>query len=337
MSGSQPARLVPLLPGGVCDLLPEGAKRLRELEGAIRQNFGRLGYQEVVLPTIEYLDTFLADTQKDELPAGIFGFLEPFTGRLLALRQDFTPQIARLVASRLKFVQLPMRLLYLGPTFGQDGDGSRLEEHQGGAELIGEAGIKADAEVLGTVCLALKAMGFERFKVYIGDAVFVKSLLALPFQDNATRHAFCSAWRQRNLEALDVIVEKLPIDQQTKGTLVNLPFLVGSRNALKGRVFSSSWSPLQKSLQGVEGLFEALEDVLPEAEKCIELDLGAAPKHAYYTGLFFEVYAEGFPQLIALGGRYDQLFSVFETNVPAVGAGFKLSAIMKVRREPVNF
>lgn len=332
MSGSQPARLVPLLPEGVCDLLPEGAKGLRELEGAIRQDFGRLGYQEVVLPTIEYLDTFLTDARKDELPAGIFGFLEPVTGRLLALRQDFTPQIARLVASRLKFVQLPMRLLYLGPTFGHDGDGSRLEEHQGGAELIGEAGIKADAEVLGTVCLALKAMGFKRFKVYIGDAAFVRSLFTLPFQDSTTRHAFWCAWRQRNLEALEVIVQKLPVDQETKGTLINLPFFVSSRDALKGRDFSSPWRPLQKSLLRVEGLFRALEDVLPEAEACIELDYGATPKHAYYTGLFFEVYAEGFPQLIALGGRYDQLFSVFETNVPAVGAGFKLSAIMEVRR-----
>jgi ATP phosphoribosyltransferase regulatory subunit len=302
------------------------------LEGAIRQDFGRLGYQEVVLPTIEYLDTFLTDARKDELPAGIFGFLEPVTGRLLALRQDFTPQIARLVASRLKFVQLPMRLLYLGPTFGHDGDGSRLEEHQGGAELIGEAGIKADAEVLGTVCLALKAMGFKRFKVYIGDAAFVRSLFTLPFQDSTTRHAFWCAWRQRNLEALEVIVQKLPVDQETKGTLINLPFFVSSRGALKGRDFSSPWRPLQKSLLRVEGLFRALEDVLPEAEACIELDYGATPKHAYYTGLFFEVYAEGFPQLIALGGRYDQLFSVFETNVPAVGAGFKLSAIMEVRR-----
>jgi ATP phosphoribosyltransferase regulatory subunit len=332
MSGSQPARLVPLLPEGVCDLLPEGAKGLRELEGAIRQDFGRLGYQEVVLPTIEYLDTFLTDARKDELPAGIFGFLEPVTGRLLALRQDFTPQIARLVASRLKFVQLPMRLLYLGPTFGHDGGGSRLEEHQGGAELIGEAGIRADAEVLGAVCLSLKAMGFKRFKVYIGDAAFVRSLLALPFQDSTTRHAFWCAWRQRNLEALEVIVEKLPVDQETKGTLINLPFFVSSRDALKGRDFPSPWRPLQKSLLRVEGLFKALEDVLPEAEACIELDYGATPKHAYYTGLFFEVYAEGFPQLIALGGRYDQLFSVFETNVPAVGAGFKLSAIMEVRR-----
>jgi ATP phosphoribosyltransferase regulatory subunit len=134
-----------------------------------------------------------------------------------------------------------------------------------------------------------------------------------------------------------VIVEKLPVDQETKGTLINLPFFVSSRDALKGRDFPSPWRPLQKSLLRVEGLFKALEDVLPEAEACIELDYGATPKHAYYTGLFFEVYAEGFPQLIALGGRYDQLFSVFETNVPAVGAGFKLSAIMEVRRESVNF
>ena len=331
MSEPQPSKILPLLPEGVCDFLPEGAKRLRELEEAIRRDFGQLGYQEVILPVVEFLDTFLADTRKDELPPGIFGFLEPLTGRLLALRKDFTPQIARLVASRLKFVQLPMRLFYLGPTFGHDGAGSRLEEHQGGAELIGEAGIEADAEVLRAVCFALRTMGLERFKVYLGDASFVSSLLALPFKNHARRQAFLTAWRQRNLEALETIIKELPVAKETKTTLLGLPFLVGSWDEVGGKACLSSWEPLQKSLQKVGGLFNVLEGSLPKALECIEMDYGAAPRHSYYTGLFFEAYMEGFPQLIALGGRYDNLFSVFESSVPAVGAGFKLSAIMEIR------
>lgn len=329
MSTSPEGRSIPLLPEGVCDFLPKEAKRLRMLESAIREGFEQRGYEEVILPAIEPIETILAEASFEGFPKGLVGFMEPTSARLMGLRQDFTPQIVRLVASHLKFVKLPIRLFYMGSTFSGDPGLKRLEEHQGGAELIGEAGFEADAEIIGTTCNVLKSMGLSRFRIYMGDASFLQSILDKVLEAGKDPKNFLRAWSQRNLEAIEAQIDGLSLDRTTKETLKELPFFVGSLKTAQERFVSIKWPPFNRSLARFQALMKAMENGFIEAPDAIQLDYGATPRHSYYTGLFFEGYFEGYPGLLALGGRYDRLFSVFESAVPAVGVGFKLSPILK--------
>jgi ATP phosphoribosyltransferase regulatory subunit len=322
-------RLIPLLPEGVCDFLPKEAKRLRMLEGSIREGFGQRGYEEVILPAIEPIETVLTEASFEGFPKGLMGFMEPTSGRFLGLRQDFTPQIVRLVASQLKHVKLPIRLFYMGSTFSGDPGLKRLEEHQGGAELIGEAGIEADAEVIGMACGVLKSMGLSRFRIYVGDASFLQSLLDAILKKGGGPKNFFRAWSQRNLEAIEAQIEGLSLDHMTKEALKELPFFVGPLKTAQEKFASLKWPPFKQSLTRFQALMKALQNDSIEASEVIQVDYGATPRHSYYTGLFFEGYLEGYPGLLALGGRYDRLFSVFESAVPAVGVGFKLSSILE--------
>ena len=329
MSGPQEGRSFPLLPEGVCDFLPKEAKRLRKLEEAIREGFGQRGYEEVILPAFEPIETILTDTTNEEFPRGLMGFLEPTSGGFLGLRQDFTPQIVRLVASHLKFVKLPIRLFYVGSTFSGDPGLKRLEEHQGGAEWIGEAGIEADAEIIGMTWRALQSMGLAQFRIFVSDASFLRALLdAVPDKGGGLKNFF-RAWSQRNLEAIEDQIDRFSLDPRKKEGLKELPFFIGSLKSVQEKFASVEWPPFKRSLARFQGLMKALENDFSEALEVIEVDYGATPRHGYYTGLFLEAYLEGYPGLLALGGRYDQLFSVFESAVPAVGVGFKLSSILE--------
>ncbi len=167
-----------LVPVGMATILPHAAKQVRRLEEQLLGQVNRWGYDEIILPTFEYLDV-LAPGLEPELIEQCYQFVDRTTGRTLLLRPDATAQIARTVAMGLTGATLPLRLSYRTSVFRyeQEHAGRGREIFQVGAELIGLDDVTSDSEVIGLMIECLRTIGLQSFKVSLGHVGFIKGLL----------------------------------------------------------------------------------------------------------------------------------------------------------------
>ena len=317
------------LPQGVYDLLPEFAKKLRFFENTIRSILTRSGYEEVVPPLFEYLDNFLTAAGKVKNQEDIIKFVDLASGRLIGLRHDFTPQVVRLVASHFRFTTKPRRLFYIGPIYRHARGNKNAEVYQAGAELIGPSDIRSDAEILDLTQRIIAAMGVEEFTIYVSDARFMRNIFHMSQLSIQDKEELKIALKQRNGEYIEFLVKRSLLDECIKEVLIELPFLFGTIEDLNKRSKRFEWPALRKTIEELDHLMSLVKEMNAIRNNII-IDLGSYPKHDYYTGVFFEVHLPKVLRNIALGGRYDQLFSFFGENVPAVGVGLTLSDLIYV-------
>src|SRR5579863_2867310 len=167
------------LPAGMRDLLPEEAAARRALARKVLDRFEVFGFSLVTPPVFEFADV-LERGLGTLAPADVLRFVEPESGEVAALRPDMTPQIARIVATRLRGRPPPFRLCYEGTVLRRRSGRARKHRQipQVGVELAGLAGPEGDLELLSLAAAALRATGLEQFTIDIGDAGIVRSLLA---------------------------------------------------------------------------------------------------------------------------------------------------------------
>src|SRR5215470_14157005 len=167
-----------LVPVGMATILPQATKQVRQLESQLLTQISGWGYDEIILPTFEYLDV-LAPGLEAELLETCYQFIDRTTGRTLLLRPDATAQIARTVAMGLTDSTLPLRLSYRTSVFRyeQEHAGRGREIFQVGAELIGLDDVTSDSEVIGLMIECLRTIGLRSFKVSLGHVGFIKGLL----------------------------------------------------------------------------------------------------------------------------------------------------------------
>src|SRR3989304_1877540 len=163
------------LPTGVKIYLPDEAARLRGLQERLMGGFRLWGFREVMTPTYEFLDV-LAGGPDPALQERMFKFVDRETGRMLALRADVTPQIARIAATRLRDHPKPYRLAYRPTVFRYDEPrvGRQREFYQAGVELIGLDKPEADAEMIAMAIESFRAAGLGRFQIEVGQVGFVR-------------------------------------------------------------------------------------------------------------------------------------------------------------------
>jgi len=161
------------IPKGFKSLLPGEVRRREEVLKKVRGVVERWGYDPISPPTIEFLELFTAVDRSTEEFA--FKLVDRFTGRLMAVRPDFTPQVARIVASSFKDEEPPFRFYYSGKVF-RDRDGDR-ETYQFGIELLGVKEVEADAEVISVVANVLKELGLKSFQIDIGHTEFLEGVV----------------------------------------------------------------------------------------------------------------------------------------------------------------
>jgi len=173
-----PSRERSLVPVGMATILPHAAKQVRCLEEQLLAQVNLWGYDEIILPTFEYLDV-LAPGLEPELIEHCYQFVDRTTGRTLLLRPDATAQIARTVAMGLTGATLPLRLSYRTSVFRyeQEHAGRGREIFQVGAELIGLDDVTSDSEVIGLMIECLHTIGLQSFKVSLGHVGFIQGLL----------------------------------------------------------------------------------------------------------------------------------------------------------------
>src|SRR5258705_11422585 len=165
-----------LLPEHIEDVLPAEARAIERLRRAILDLFEAHGYELVAPPLLEYLESLLSGTGRD-LDLATFKLVDRLSGRLMGVRADHTPQVARIDAHLLNR-QAVARLCYCGSVLHTVPAGmtKMREPIQIGAELYGHAGVEADLEILRLMIAALEAAGIERVHLDIGNPTIYRAL-----------------------------------------------------------------------------------------------------------------------------------------------------------------
>lgn len=314
------------IPTGVRDLLPEEALRKRVLENAFERTFRLWGYHEVITPTFEYYDSMSAGRGAEE-DAQLYKFIDR-QSHILTLRPDMTTPIARLISTRLRDTQMPMRIFYMANGFSYEDPqaGRQREFYQSGIEFIGDHSPYADAEVIALAVEILKTSGLKNFKISIGHVDILHGMmeeLGLPEEHKGRIKAAVS---QKNYVGLQELLDEFNVPAPGKERFLRVITTRGDRNAIREAVLAAGNYKTASALKDLDSVYEALEAY--EITHHAEIDLGVLRGLDYYTGVVFEGYSAylGFP--ILGGGRYDNLLGQFGFDCPATGFALGMERLL---------
>ncbi|HEY9102998.1 ATP phosphoribosyltransferase regulatory subunit [Chitinimonas sp.] len=311
-----------ILPENIADLLPPEARRVETLRRASLDLIASFGYELVQPPLIEYVDSLL--TRHDAaLDLKTFKLTDQLSGRQLGLRADITPQVARIDAHLLNR-QGVARLCYAGPVVHTQPDGimAAREPLQLGAEIYGYAGVAADVEVVELMRECLKLAGIEHVHLDIGHIGLFLALADAAGLEGEARESVFRAIQQKDVPTLRGLLAGLPED--LREGLIALPGLYGSEDML---ALAERQLP---ALLGVVAALTALRELsaaLAARGIDVSFDLAELRSGYYHTGLVFAAYAEGWPNAVARGGRYDHVGEQFGRPRPATGFSLDLKEL----------
>jgi ATP phosphoribosyltransferase regulatory subunit len=313
-----------LLPEHVADVLPAEARRIEELRRTLLDLAQSYGFELVMPPLLEHLDSLLSGTGS-ELELRTFKLVDQLSGRTVGVRADTTPQVARIDAHLLNREGVT-RLCYCGPvlhTRPQTPHASR-EPLQFGAEVFGHAGLEADLEVQELALDGLRAAGFDEPVIDLADARIVRGILAGLAVDAATLASLIAALSTKQGAAVNELAGGFPDD--TRRALAALPGLYGGDEVLDlARRVLPARAPILAALDDLKWLAGHVRAAHPSVRVGFDLaDLGG---YAYYSGARFAVYAAGAGDALVRGGRYDEVGAVFGRNRPAVGFSLDLKGL----------
>ena len=315
------------LPKGAKLYLPDEAAQKRAVEERVLSVFRRWGYREVVTPSYEYFDVVALGTDHD-LQEQMFKMVDRESGRLLALRADVTPQIARIVATRMREEPKPLRLAYLANVFRYDEPhvGRYREFYQAGVELIGLPNPEADAEMIAMTVEAMGALGLAEFQLDVGQADFFRGILDDLGADAATARRLRTALMRKDVSELERQVAELGAPATVTELLLALPTLYGRGDVLDraGRLVKNARS--EDALANLAEVHRLLR--LYGLADSVLLDLGEVRGFDYYSGVHFEAYASRLGASLAGGGRYDQMLGRFGYDCPATGFALEIGRAM---------
>jgi ATP phosphoribosyltransferase regulatory subunit len=321
-SSPPPRSLEHPLPAGMRDLLPAEAASRRAIARTTLERFALHGYAVVMLPAFEFADVLERGLGALD-PSDIIRFVEPESGEVAALRPDMTPQIARLIATRLREMPRPLRLSYEGTVLRRRS--GRAHKHrqipQVGVELAGAAGPEGDLELLAVAADAVRAVGLEKFAIDIGDAGIVRALLAGASSEVA--ELVTAAVARKDAVALADAARHQPLAHLDE--LRELTKLQGGRDAIVegGRLLRAT--PAREAMERLSAVFDAAERA--GLAPSLTVDLGEVRGFAYYTGPIFQLLAPGPGESIGSGGRYDDLLGRFGAPMPASGFALDLDRL----------
>ena len=316
---SQPTQL----PKGAKIYLPDEAARKRSVEERLLGVFRRWGYRELVTSAYEYFDVLSQGTDHD-LQERMFKMVDRESGRLLALRADITPQIARIVATRMRDDAKPLRLSYVTNVFRYDEPhvGRYREFYQAGVELVGLPHPEGDAEMIAMTVEGLRALGLGRFQIDVGQADFFRGILEDLAVEPAVARELRDALGRKDLSALERLVADLAAPAAATELLLALPTLYGRGDVLERaeRLVKSARS--EAALGKLAEVYRLLRAY--GLADSVLLDLGEVRGFDYYSGVHFEAYVTGLGAPLVGGGRYDQMLAHFGYDCPATGFAFDI-------------
>jgi len=317
-----------ILPEGIEEILPPRAGQLDKLCRDIIDLYASWGYQLVIPPMIEYMDSLLTGTGKD-LDLQIFKLTDQMSGRLMGVRADTTPQVARIDAHNLKR-EVPTRLCYLGTvlhTRPEDTGGNR-SPLQVGAELYGHKGFESDAEVLCLMIETINKAGVEKIHVDLGHVGIYNNLVQLAKLDDELEAELFDALQRKAMPELDDMISAGSLSAEAGQMFKALITSNGSVNDFKeARVFFDGiGSEIRECLDELQKIIEFIGKRMPEVT--LNFDFSELRGYHYHTGIVFTAYAPGHGQGIAFGGRYDDIGSAFGRARPATGFSTDIKTLL---------
>ena len=310
-----------LLPDHIADVLPSEARHIEELRRDLLDMARCYGYELVMPPLLEHLESLLTGAGQ-ALDLQTFKLVDQLSGRMLGLRADSTPQVARIDAHLLNRRGVT-RLCYCGPVLHTrpGSPHATREPLQFGAEIYGHAGLEADLEVLSLALDGLGAARAQTLSVDMADARIVRAILqgvSLGAQALAEIHAALAA---KDSSALQGLTRALP--KATRDGLLTLTQLYGDAKVLLEAQKAFTATPVvQEALSNLQWLAGRLGDVQ------VTFDLADLRGYAYYSGTNFAIFARGAHDALVRGGRYDEVGAVFGRNRPAAGFSLDLKALV---------
>lgn len=308
---------VPQIPYGTRDLLPREAKQKRIVEGALAQVFSCWGYDEIVTPTFEYMETLAVGTGSN-IQQHVFKFFDK-NNRILALRPDMTTPIARVAATRLKEMPLPLRLFYLTNVFRheQAQAGRQCEFYQAGVELLGAPGPAADAEIVALAVEAMLEAGLTNFQIGLGQVDFINGLMVESQLSPERQQQIKAAMVTRDLVGLGELLAQSGLKQAAQELLQQIPLLHGREDMLN-RAYRLVNNDLSRAaLDNLADIHKLLTGY--GVDQYVNFDLGIIRDFDYYTGMVFEGYTPGLGFPLCGGGRYDTMLASLGVANPATG------------------
>jgi ATP phosphoribosyltransferase regulatory subunit len=308
-----------LLPEYIEDILPAEAARIERLRRAILDLFADAGYELVMPPLLEYMDSLLTGTGHD-LDVRTFKVVDQLSGRMMGLRADITPQVARIDAHLLNRKGVT-RLCYCGSVLHTRpaGPAATREPIQIGAEVYGHAGVESDLEVQRLLCRALALARVKKARMDIGHVAVFRSIVHAAKAVAELEAELFEALQRKDQPALRQLARG--VDARTREALLLLPELYGGAEVL---------SLAEKKLPKLPELTRALATLRMLAKACpipASFDLAELRGYHYHSGVVFDAYCEGVSGAVARGGRYDEVGKAFGRARPATGFSIDLRGL----------
>ncbi|MGA6098494.1 ATP phosphoribosyltransferase regulatory subunit [Stutzerimonas marianensis] len=317
-----------LLPDGIEEVLPAEAARIETARRRVLDLFQRWGYELVITPHIEFLESLLTGAGQD-LDLKTFKVIDPLSGRQMGLRADITPQVARLDAHTLRR-EGPSRLCYAGSVLHAKPQALATSRSpiQLGAELYGDSSTSSDLEVISLMLEMLELADVPDVHMDLGHVGIYRGLArAAGLSGHAEQQLFDAMQRKAmdEIEALTAAVEP-----ELARMLRALARLCGGRETLDAArsLLATAPAAVVESLEGLIRIADQVAARYPQLP--LYFDLGELRGYHYHTGIVFAVFVPGVGQSIAQGGRYDDIGADFGRARPATGFSTDLKTLVSL-------
>jgi ATP phosphoribosyltransferase regulatory subunit len=316
-----------LLPESIEDLLPDEARQVEQLRRALLDDFALHGYELVVPPLIEHIESLLTGSGRD-MDLRTFKLVDQLSGRTMGLRADITPQVAR-IDSHLLNRNGVVRLCYCGPVVHALPSGFNVtrEPIQLGAELYGHAGIEADVELVQLLLGALDLAHAPLARIDFGHVgvfrALASRLVSPSLRDEDGRQDLFAALQAKDMPSLHQLLAAELVE--VRDAFLALPGLYGKMEVLaRARAVLPDWPDIRSALDELAQLGAAIDP------RVSGFDLADLRGYHYHSGVTFAAYCAGQAQAIALGGRYDEVGRAFGRARPATGFSLDLRQLAQL-------
>lgn len=303
-----------LLPEHIDDILPDEAMRIEILRREILDLFFKSKYELVMPPLVEFTDSLLTGTGHD-LDLRTFKLVDQLSGKMMGVRADITPQVARIDAHLLNRKGVT-RLCYCGSVLHARPatPAASREPIQIGAELFGERGVAGDLEIQGLLCRALAVAGVKGTRMDVGHVAVFRALIQDAGVGRELEGDLFEALQKKDVPSLKSLTKRL--NSKTRAALLLLPDLYGGADVL---------AVAEKKLPALPDLKKALADLRALAKASpvpVSFDLAELRGYHYHSGVVFDAYCDGVAGPVARGGRYDEVGKAF--GRPRAATGFSI-------------
>lgn len=314
-----------LLPEYVEDILPVEAFHIEIVRRQVIDLLLVNGYQQVIPPLLEYVESLLSGSGSD-MDLQMFKVIDQLSGRMMGLRADMTPQVARIDAHLLNCAGIT-RLCYVNSVLHTVPSGitQTREPLQIGAELYGHSGLESDLEVQRLMLQCLSVSGVDEIQLDLGHVAVFRGLIKGAGISRELETELFSVLRAKDVSTLQELCIKLP--KHTREALMLLPDLYGDKKIL---THAGERLPDYPEIKTALNELNTIEEELKPTVDKISFDLADLRGYHYHTGIVFAAYASGCSNAVALGGRYDEIGKAFGRARPATGFSMDLRELSKL-------